>query len=160
MTAASGVAGRRPREARPLWTCPRCGQSYVTREMWHSCEVVPWESHFEGRPIARELWDVFRRILEAMGPVTIVSTKSRVGFMARVRFCGASPRRDGLRVRFWLKRAIESPRIAKRQHLGHDDWIYDVLVHEAADFDAELIGWLREARAVGDQEHLGGKGER
>jgi hypothetical protein len=125
--------------------------------MWHSCVVVPWESHFEGRPAARALWEELRRIIESMGSVAIVSTKSRVGFMARVRFCGATARRDGLRLRFWLKRALDSPRLAKREHLGHADWIHDVIVREASDFDEELVGWLREARAVGDQEHLAGR---
>ena len=71
---------------RPLWTCPRCGKSYVTRNMWHSCVVVPLESHFVGRPRARELYDA---VLNRLGD--------------------------------------ESQR------------------------DDELRGWLREARAVGDQ---------
>jgi len=129
----------------------------VTRGTWHSCATVPWESHFAGRPQARALWDRLRALLEEMGPVTVVSTRSRVGFMTRVRFCGAVPRRDGLRVRFWLKREIDSARFVWRQHLGHDDWIYDVLVHGPTDLDDELVAWLGEARAVGDQAHLTGR---
>ena len=56
---------------RPLCTCPRCGKSYVTRNMWHSCVVVSLESHFEGRPRARQLYDAVLNFLEVDGPIAV-----------------------------------------------------------------------------------------
>ena len=26
-----------PMQHKPLWTCPKCGHSFVTRNIWHSC---------------------------------------------------------------------------------------------------------------------------
>lgn len=33
-----------------MWRCPVCGQTFTGRNMPHSCQVVPLERHFEGRP--------------------------------------------------------------------------------------------------------------
>ena len=41
---------------RPLWTCPRCGKSYVTRNMWHSCVIVPLESHESQLDVELRAW--------------------------------------------------------------------------------------------------------
>jgi hypothetical protein len=36
-----------PRVAkRPLWKCPECGHSFVTRNLSHSCVRVPMSAHF------------------------------------------------------------------------------------------------------------------
>jgi hypothetical protein len=79
---------------RPLWTCPRCGKSYVTRNMWHSCVVVPLESHFVGRPRARERYDAVLSFLEADGPITVSVSKTRIELMTRARFAGVRVRRE------------------------------------------------------------------
>jgi hypothetical protein len=136
---------------RPLWTCPRCGKSYVMRNASHSCVVVPLETHFEGRPRARELFDAVLRVLEADGPVTVSVSRTRIEFMTRARFAGVQVRRDHLRLGFWLKREVRSPRFVKVEHLGHRDWVYSALVRSEADLDDELRTWLAEARTVGDQ---------
>jgi hypothetical protein len=143
------------RDLPPLWTCPRCGQRYAGRNMWHSCEVVPLETHLAGKPRAAELFAAFRAAVEEHGPVTVISTKSRFGFMRRVRFAGVvRAKRDSLRIGFWLKRNVESPRFLRVQHLAGDDWIYELELRAESDLDAELRGWLAEAFRVGDQEHL------
>jgi hypothetical protein len=63
---------------RPLWRCPRCGKSYVTRNLWHSCVVIPLEALFVGRPRALELYRSVLRLLEAEGPVTVSVSKTRI----------------------------------------------------------------------------------
>lgn len=150
-------AARTPAWERPLWTCPDCGQRFVTRNSWHGCAVVPWETHFEGRPRARELWEALRTMVEADGPVTIVSTKTGVGFMTRVRFGGCQVRRDYLRCGVWLKRRYKSPRIVRVERWGPHDFGMFFLVRTREDIDAEVQALLREARAVGDQQHLRAK---
>ena len=42
-----------------MWRCPTCGQTFVTRNMPHSCQVVPLDSHFAGREALRAVFDVF-----------------------------------------------------------------------------------------------------
>ena len=140
------------RQKRPLWTCPDCGKQYVTRNMWHSCVVVPLESHFVGRPRARELFDAYVAVLEREGPVTISVSKTRIEIMTRARFTGAVVRRDYLRSSLWLKRRVDSPRFVKIEHFGGDDWGHYFAIRDEADIDDELVSLLREARKVGDQE--------
>jgi hypothetical protein len=136
---------------RPLWTCPRCGKSYVTRNMWHSCVVVPLESHFVDRPRAQELYDAVLRFLEVDGPITVSVSKTRIEFMTRARFAGVSVRRDFVWLAFWLKRQVDSPRFDKVESYGGRDWGYKLRIRYEAQLDDELRGWLREARTVGDQ---------
>ena len=69
--------------ARPLWTCPNCGKQYVTRNMSHSCVVIPLETHFVGRPRARRLFDAYLAALEADGPITVSVSKTRIELMTR-----------------------------------------------------------------------------
>jgi hypothetical protein len=134
----------------PLWTCPRCGKSYVTRNLWHSCVVVPLEHHFEGRPAARELFAVLLSAMEREGPVTVSVSKTRIELMTRARFVGVQVRRDWLRLGFWLKREIASPRFSRVDHYGRDH-VYQLALHDPVQLDDELQAWLREARSVGDQ---------
>lgn len=136
---------------RPLWTCPRCGKQYVTRNMWHSCVVVPLESHFVNRPRARELFDAFLAAVRTTGPITVSVSKTRIEIMTRARFTGAQVRRDYLKVGLWLKRRVESPRFTKVEHLGQSDWLYYFDIRDESDIDDELLTLLRESRTVGDQ---------
>jgi len=40
----------------PLWTCPKCGHQFVTRNMSHSCANYPLDYHFAGKdPALRTL---------------------------------------------------------------------------------------------------------
>ena len=52
--------------------------------MSHSCSVVPWERRFEGKPKARELFEAFRRAIESIGQVEVVSNQTDLKFMTRV----------------------------------------------------------------------------
>ena len=136
---------------RPLWTCPRCGKSYVTRNMWHSCVVVPLDSHFTGRPRSRELYYAVLRFVEADGPVTVSVSKTRIEFMTRARFGGVRVMRDWLWFAFWLKRQVVSDRFDRVDFYGGRDWGYHLRIRDESQLDDELRGWLREARSVGDQ---------
>ena len=45
---------------KPLWTCPRCGQRFVTPNMLHSCGTWTIERFLEGKgPKARAFFDRF-----------------------------------------------------------------------------------------------------
>ncbi|HEX6474005.1 MAG TPA: DUF5655 domain-containing protein [Candidatus Limnocylindria bacterium] len=136
---------------RPLWTCPRCGKSYVTRNMWHSCVTVPLDSHFGGRPRSRELYDAVVDFLEADGPVTVSISKTRIEFMTRAHFGGVRVMRDWPWLAFWLKRRIESDRFDKVDYYGGRDWGYRLRLRDESQLDDELRGWLGESRTVGDQ---------
>jgi hypothetical protein len=138
-------------DVRPLWACPRCEKSYVTRNASHSCVVVPLDDHFAGRPRARQLFDALVAVLEADGPVTVSVSTSRIELMKRARFAHVPVRRDYLRLHLWLKRRAASSRFVKVQHYGRDDWGHTLVVRDETDLDDELRALLRESRRVGDQ---------
>jgi hypothetical protein len=139
-----------------LWTCPRCGARFVTRNTWHGCGDYTVDGFFEGRPARlRELYDAWVAPVGEFGPFEQVPTKSRIAFMVRVRFAGVVRlRKDGLVCGFWLKRQIDSPRLTKVEHLGRSDWIYQFVLRSEDELDDEVREWLREAYDVGRQAHL------
>lgn len=139
-----------------LWTCPRCGARFVTRNMWHGCGEYTVDDFFEGKSERlRELYDAWVSLVGAFGPFEQVPTKTRIAFMVRVRFAGvARLRKDGLVCGFWLKRQIGSPRFTKVELLGKSDWIYQFVLRDERELDDEVRGWIREAYDVGCQAHL------
>lgn len=137
---------------RPLWTCPECGQSFVTPRMWHSCVRLSEEEFFGSREKQRALYRAFRAFVERFGPVRVNINKTRISFQGRVRFAGvARVTRDGLACTFWLKRRIESPRFTRVERLPPGDYIYNFKLTDAAQLDEEAAGWLAEAHEVGMQ---------
>lgn len=153
-----GPPGRRV-EARPLWTCPKCGNGFVNRNQIHSCRRLDLSVPFAGKTARiRDLFDRFRRLVESCGPVRLVPYRDRIGFMVQVRFAGAAPRARWLDVGFWLTRRISSPRILKVETISPAAHIHRVRITGPGQIDAELAGWIREAYAVGRREHLGRRG--
>ena len=74
--------------------------------------------------------------------------------MTRVRFAGVRMRKDYLRISFWLKRRMVSPRIVRYEEYGPRDFGYIFELREPDGIDAEVREWMREAWAVELQEHL------
>ena len=137
-----------------MWTCPVCGQSFVTRNMPHSCQLVGLDEFFEGS----ELRGVFERFVAAArenGPVTVNATKSRVSLQVRMRFAAVGrPRKRHLPAHFVLTRPIESPRLSVEFVPPY----YYVHKLRLEDVDDELKGWLAEAYQVGEQRHVSDPG--
>jgi hypothetical protein len=135
----------------PMWTCPKCGKQYVSRNLWHSCVVVDLETHFVGRPRARQLFEAWLTAVRTTGPVTVSVSRTRIEFMTRARFTGAVVRKDYLRSALWLKRRVDWPRFVKIEHYGGNNWGHFFEIHDESDIDEELMALVREARLVGDQ---------
>jgi hypothetical protein len=138
-----------------LWRCPVCGQTFVTRNMPHSCQVVSLDAFFEGAaPELRELFDRF--VAAVPGPVTINATKSRITLQTRMRFAGIDrPRKRHLLANFVLTRPIHSERLARVEHVPPYYYVHRLRLCGPQDVDAELRTWLAEAYQVGEQRHLG-----
>jgi hypothetical protein len=142
-------------EARDLWRCPRCGAQFVTPNMWHSCGSFALEPLFARS--APHVFPLFQRLVElvqAAGPATIVPQKSRIVFMVRVRFLNVIPRKSHLLVSFGFARRHDSPRFHKVEQYSPRWYGHQTRVESEGAFDAEFVGWIREAYAVGQQEHL------
>jgi len=150
-------AARRKASAarRPMWTCPMCGHAFVNRNQLHSCGRYDLADTFRGKPPeVRALFDRFRQMVQALGPVKMQAYRDKVAFMVRVRFAGAFPRTRSLDVGFWLTRRIEHPRFTRIETLDPDTHIYRVRITKPEQLDAELAAWLAESYRIGRQEHL------
>jgi uncharacterized protein DUF5655 len=142
---------RRSAARRPRWTCPRCGNQFVTRNMYHSCKRYELSTLFTGKARqVRELFDRVRTMVERLGSVKMLPYRDKVGFMVRVRFAGAIPRKGWLDVAFSLRRRIEHPRFHRVETPATH--LYIVRVTEPSQLDRELAAWIREAYTIGCQQ--------
>jgi hypothetical protein len=143
-------AARRP----PLWTCPRCGHRFASKNLWHSCGRHRLADHFKGAdPAVKRSWDRFVRLVRANGPVTIYAQKTRIVCMVRVRFAGAQVRRRWLLPGMWLKRKASHPALVKVERIPPNDWIHRFRIERPEQMDAAFEALLKEAYAIGCQEH-------
>ncbi|OLC46061.1 MAG: hypothetical protein AUH43_14800 [Acidobacteria bacterium 13_1_40CM_65_14] len=104
----------------PLWSCPKCGAKFVSANMWHSCGRYRLEDLFAtSEPHVFKMFQKFQRMVESCGPVTMIPQKTRVVFMVRMRFAGATVRKTNLRVGLILERKLpDDPRIEKIETFG------------------------------------------
>jgi hypothetical protein len=134
------------RERRPLWVCPQCGARLVSRNLWHSCGRFTLEDLFaKASPDVLALARRYVDLLHSLGDVQVIPQKTRLTCVARVRFAGLYPRRNGFRAGFALRRRIKSPRIVKTADYGPGWRGHFVDIRSPGDLDDELRGWLQEA---------------
>lgn len=84
-------------------------------------------------------------MLHSLGDVQVIPQKTRVVCVARVRFAGLYPRKDGFLASFALRRWLTSPRIVKTADYGPGWRSHFVSVRSDGDLDHELRSWLQEA---------------
>jgi len=144
-------------ESPALWVCPKCGARLVSRNLWHSCGQFTLEDLFAKAP--PDVLDLARRyvdLLYSLGDVQVIPQKTRLVCVARVRFAGLYPRKNGFRVGFALRRWLKSPRIVKTADYGPKWRGHFVDIRSADDLDDELRVWLKEAHdTVGIQRDIG-----
>jgi hypothetical protein len=143
-----------------LWTCRKCNHKFVTKNLWHSCTNATVEDFFEGKdPLLREIYKAFEAAIAECGPYHVSPNKTRIAFMADVRFGGISrASKNGLLVGFALPKKLDHPRIVKTTDYG-GGWIGHWLwLRSTSDVDPELKRWLRTSyRLFGKRERLKNK---
>jgi Domain of unknown function (DUF5655) len=142
------------KRTRRLWACPRCRQTFVTKNMWHSCSSLTVQEFLRKKPPGhKKLYHSFLKLVRKCGPVKVNVNKSRISFQARVRFAGI-PRvtKDGLIGGFWLKHRIESARFTHVEYLPPNNYLYQFRITSEKDLDTQVLAWLREAYKVGQQQ--------
>jgi uncharacterized protein DUF5655 len=142
---------------KPLWTCPKCGRRFVSRNLWHACGDYSVEGLVQGKGArAREMFNWFEELIAACGPYEIAPAKTRVAFMARVRFAGIQNVSDrGMTVAFALPRPMPHPRIRKVEEITSGWFGHFFRVRTPEELDDEVLGWLRESyQQMGMQERL------
>jgi hypothetical protein len=141
------------KRARPLWTCPKCGHRFVTRNLWHSCGRYRLADHFlDTDPVVREVFDRFWTIARSCGPATRYAQKTRIVFQVRVRFASAMTRTHALDATLWLKRRVEHPWVRRVEVLPPGAFIHHFRLTDPAQLDEAFALLVREAYAAGRQE--------
>jgi len=149
---------RRSRDTRPttLWECPRCGAKGIVRNLSHACGSYSIDRFLEGKTdVGRDLFWRFVTLIEKCGSYEVAPARTRVAFMAAVRF--ASINRVGcdfIDVHFVLPRAIDSPRFRKIEPVGKLH-VHHLRLRARREFDRELGRWLRQSfREYGQRKWL------
>jgi hypothetical protein len=141
-----------------MWTCPRCGRAFANRSQTHACGDWTLDDHLRAAtPEVAELVRGFVALVERAGPAELAPTKTRIGFKARMTFAAAMPRRRWLDAHVVLARRREEPRFRRIDSLGPRSHVHHFRIAAPEELDDEVLDWLREAHAVGRQEHLVGR---
>jgi hypothetical protein len=140
---------------KPLWKCPKCGQRFVGKNMWHSCGKFTLEALFaKSDPVVMKLFRKFARMVRACGQVRMIPQKTRVAFQARVRFAGAVPRKKYLLCSIGLSERTENPRFTKIETYLRNFHGHTFRVDTLDDLDSEVSQWLTKAYELGQQKPL------
>jgi hypothetical protein len=147
--------------SRALWRCPQCKREFANRNQSHSCGSHDLEHHFEGKPREiRALFDRIAALVEAIGPVRILPEKTRIAFQVRMSFAQVTPRRRWIDGHVVLARRREHARFRRIETFSPRNHLHAFRISSPGELDAEFRSWLREAYAVGAQEHLVTKSDR
>ena len=127
-----------------LWRCPLCGRLFEKPNQSHSHYTTSITSHFEGKPVAKELFDILLSKLETFGPLRVDAVKTSINLIAKHHFGAVHPGKKGLRLGFVLSRKVEDVRITHHEWVGGNRWGHRVSLTSLKDIDDQLLGWLKE----------------
>jgi hypothetical protein len=153
-TSKSGKAA--PTGSRALWTCPRCDAQLLVPNGYHSCGRFDLEALFRrAEPSVRALFDDLSVMVHDAGKVKMIPQKSRAVFMNRLRFINVQVRRSNLIVGFILSRRPTSNRFFRVDTFSPPSHAAYLRIQTAAELDAEVRQWIREAHDAGVERHTG-----
>src|SRR4030042_2119103 len=137
--------GNMMKDKTPLWTCPRCGHKFVTKNLWHSCGKFKVASHFKDRP--ENLHQTYRKIvdcIQSLGPATAYAQKTRIVVMRRVRFAGFVVKKESLDFSLWMKRKVDHPAISRVESFGKGSYGAHFKLTRPGQIDGRIKSWIRE----------------
>ena len=139
-----------------LWRCPKCERVFANRNQTHTCGGLhDLEHHFQGRdPIVRELYELVSAVVQSIGPVIILAEKTRIAFQVRMSFAQVTPRKRWLDGHVVLARRLEHPRFRRIETFSPRNHLHTFRLEQPSDVDDTFRAWMREAYAVGEQQHL------
>jgi hypothetical protein len=100
-------------------------------------------------PVVREIYARLMAALGEIGPCREDPKKRSIHLLRDVGFAGVHPRKHSLLLNIRTDRPIESPRVAKSEQISRNRFHNEVKLFAPDDVDDELIGWLRDAYALG-----------
>lgn len=136
-----------------LWRCPKCGESFTTKNQWHACGVFDIEALFaRSEPQVRQLFDRFVKVVKRCGPVKIIPQKSRIALQVRMRFAALMPQKQALKGHLVLARRYVSPRFEKIETYSPRSHVHVFRLRSTDDFDSFFCRLIAESYKVGRQD--------
>jgi hypothetical protein len=138
-----------------MWKCKKCGREFANLHQSHSCSIRPLEEHFRGRSKAAIV--LFRDLLKAIksnGPVTVISSKTRVAFQTRMSFAAITIRNEFLRGHLVLAERTPDSRFSRIQTISPRNHVHEFVLRDPRQIDSRFCELITKAYAVGNQEHL------
>jgi hypothetical protein len=125
--------------------------------MWHSCgraTLDDWKARMG--PRARAFFDRFEQIVAACGEYHVAPAKTRIAFLARVRFANiTSLSEERMVCTFSLPTPVKSRRIAKIEEVIPVWCVHTLRITDVRELDEEVQRWIRESyRLMGMQQRL------
>jgi len=108
-------------------------------------------------PRALALYRRFEELIATCGEYHLAPAKTRIAFLARVRFAGiTSISEKGMTCSFAFPHALQSRRFTKVSEVVPGWWVHRLRITDPAELDDEVQAWIRESyRLMGMQERLG-----
>ena len=114
------------------------------------------ERHLRDKP--EQVVYLYRRfieLVEACGPFAYTDTKTAITLKGSRRgFTGLAPKDASLDGYLDLQRRIEDVRIQRSSPYTKRLWVHHFRIVSPSELDDVFAGWLREAYAVGEGQHL------
>jgi len=139
-----------------LWACPKCGRTFANRNQSHTCAPLgDLDRHFaNSQASVRATFDRLLAVLADVGPVSVLSEKTRIALHVRMSFAAIMPRRDWLNGHLVLARRIDSPRFGRIEVYSPRNVLHAFRLDSPEQVDDEFSSWLTEAYGVAEQRHL------
>lgn len=101
-------------------------------------------------PEIRAIYARLLNVANQLGPYTEEPKKTSIHLVRRTAFAGVAARKTGILLTLKADRDIPSARLTRREQASKNRWHLVVRLGAAAEVDAEIIQWLRQAYALAE----------
>src|SRR4029450_9469613 len=99
--------------------------------------------------VVRDIYDRWLEALAEIGPFHEEPKKTSIHRVRTAGFAGVHPRKSYIYLNLRTDRAIQSARISKTEQVSKNRYHNETKIASPDEVDAELLGWLAEAYALG-----------
>ena len=89
-----------------------------------------------------------------MGPMTVITEKTRIAIQVRMSFTSIMLKQRLIDEHIVLAGRVDSPRFRRIESISTFNHVRAFQLCSIAEIDAELIAWLTEAYQAGEPRHL------
>ena len=105
---------------------------------------------FTGKDEAvRSTYHRLLEVLHTLGPFQEEPKKTSIHLVHTVGFAGVHPRKSYFILNLRTASPLQNPRITKSEQISKNRFHNEVKLASPTDIDEELLGWLKEAYALG-----------